>query len=93
VTASVSFTTEAEEHADAIDDWWRERRTKNPLLFRKELEAAVAVLEIAPEAGKEYPYRASRAFVGYFCGGLDSTFTRSTIARPTTWSSSRPGEP
>jgi plasmid stabilization system protein ParE len=50
----VVTTPEADEQADRIDDWWRENRDKAPHLFREELEQALQLLAIAPDAGLRY---------------------------------------
>jgi plasmid stabilization system protein ParE len=48
---------EADEQAERIDGWWRENRDKAPNLFREELERALQLLAIAPEAGIRYRRR------------------------------------
>ncbi|MEQ9318996.1 MAG: type II toxin-antitoxin system RelE/ParE family toxin [Polyangiaceae bacterium] len=51
---SVRFSDGAAARFDAIDAWWRENRDKAPGLFDKEVAAAIATLDAAPNAGAFY---------------------------------------
>jgi len=41
----IESTAEADEHARAMDTWWREHRTSSPDLFLNELIRVFALLE------------------------------------------------
>lgn len=49
---SVRFSDEANARFDAIEQWWRENRDKNPDLFDEEVAAALQTLGTAPMAGE-----------------------------------------
>jgi plasmid stabilization system protein ParE len=57
VKLAVRTTPEAEHQIRAIDDWWRQHRLASPDLFLDELEAAFALIGLAPNVG--HPYRRS----------------------------------
>ena len=50
----IESTAEADEHARAIDTWWREHRTSSPDLFLNELIRVFALLARLPALGAHY---------------------------------------
>lgn len=50
----IESTAEADEHARAIDTWWREHRTSSPDLFLNELIRVFALLARLPALGARY---------------------------------------
>jgi plasmid stabilization system protein ParE len=51
----VEFSPEALDQAERIGSWWAANRRAAPDLFRDELGAGVAALEVAPRIGSPYP--------------------------------------
>jgi hypothetical protein len=50
----IESTAEADEHARAIDSWWREHRTSTPDLFLNQLIRVFALLAQLPALGVRY---------------------------------------
>ena len=50
----VGFSRAADAQVETIESWWRENRPAAPNMFRRELEAAVRLLETSPLIGKAY---------------------------------------
>ena len=50
----VEFSPEATAHAEAIENWWRANRPKNPGLFLRELRSALRQLRRSPHSGTLY---------------------------------------
>jgi plasmid stabilization system protein ParE len=50
----VGFSKTADAQVETIESWWHENRQAAPEMFRRELEAAVRLLETAPLIGKSY---------------------------------------
>ncbi len=50
----VGLSEQAQADVARIGAWWRENRPDAPSLFADELEAVIALLEVAPDAGKPY---------------------------------------
>jgi hypothetical protein len=50
----IESTAEADEHARAIDTWWREHRASSPDLFLNELTRVFALLARLPALGARY---------------------------------------
>jgi hypothetical protein len=51
----VGFSRTADAQVETIESWWRENRRAAPDMFRRELGAAVRLLETSPLIGKAYP--------------------------------------
>jgi len=54
----VDSTSEADEHARAIDTWWREHRPAAPDLFLAELARVLGLLASWPTLGVPYAHAA-----------------------------------
>jgi plasmid stabilization system protein ParE len=54
------ITTTAEIEIAEIEAWWTEHRSKNPMLFTNELEAAFALLREHPHASIGHDARTRR---------------------------------
>jgi plasmid stabilization system protein ParE len=50
----VGFSRTADAQVETIESWWRENRPAAREMFRRELEAAVRLLETSPLIGRSY---------------------------------------
>jgi hypothetical protein len=57
----IDSTSEADDHARAIDSWWRDHRPASPDLFLDELTRSFSLLARLPTLGAIYDHRGAPA--------------------------------